>query len=49
MAKHTQTIRWLLPTKCFSVFDHFVALADELFEFVDHFVGLTHKGLKVTQ
>ena len=24
MVKHTQTIRWLLPTNCLSVFDHFV-------------------------
>ena len=27
MAKHTQTIRWLLPTNCLSVFDHFVGFA----------------------
>ena len=27
MVKHAQTIRWLLPTNCLSVFDHFVALA----------------------
>ena len=27
MIKHTQTIRWLLPTSCLSVFDHFVGLA----------------------
>ena len=27
MAKHTQTIRQLLPTNCLSVFDHFVGLA----------------------
>ena len=27
MAKHTQTIRWLLPANCLSVFDHFVELA----------------------
>ena len=27
MVKHTQTIRWLLPTNCLSVFDHFVELA----------------------
>ena len=27
MVKHTQTIRRLLPTNCFSVFDHFVGLA----------------------
>ena len=26
MAKHTQTIRRLLPTNCLSVFDHFVEL-----------------------
>ena len=26
MVKHTQTIRRLLPTKCLSVFDHFVGL-----------------------
>ena len=25
--KHTQTIRWMLPTNCLSVFDHFVELA----------------------
>ena len=24
--KHTQTITWLLPTNCLSVFDHFVGL-----------------------
>ena len=24
MVKHTQTIRWLLPTNWFNVFDHFV-------------------------
>ena len=29
MAKHTLTIRWLLPTNCWSVFDHFVGLALE--------------------
>ena len=27
MVKHTQTIRWLFPTNCLSVFDHFVGLA----------------------
>ena len=27
MAKHTQTIRRLLPTNCLSVFDHFEGLA----------------------
>ena len=27
MVKHTQTIRRLMPTNCFSVFDHFVGLA----------------------
>ena len=29
MVKHTQTktIRWLLPTNCLSVFDHFLGLA----------------------
>ena len=27
MIKHTQSIRGLLPTICFSVFDHFVGLA----------------------
>ena len=27
MVKHTQAIRWLLPTKCLSVLDHFVGLA----------------------
>ena len=27
MVKHTQTIRWLLPMNCLSVFDHFVGLA----------------------
>ena len=27
MVKHTQTIRWLLPANCLSVFDHFVELA----------------------
>ena len=27
MVKHTQTIRWLLPRNCLSVFDHFVKLA----------------------
>ena len=27
MVKHTQTILWLLPTNCLSVFDHFVGLA----------------------
>ena len=27
MVKHTQTIPWLLPTNCLSVFDHFVRLA----------------------
>ena len=26
MVKHTQTIRWLLPMNCFSVFDHSVVL-----------------------
>ena len=25
--KHTQAIRWLLPTNCLSVFDHFAELA----------------------
>ena len=29
MAKHTKTILRLLPTKCLSVFDHFVGLAHE--------------------
>ena len=27
MIKHTQAIRWLLPTNCLRVFDHFVELA----------------------
>ena len=27
MVKHTQTILWLLPTNCLSVFDNFVGLA----------------------
>ena len=27
MVKHPQRIRWLLPTNCLSVFDHFVRLA----------------------
>ena len=27
MVKHTQTFRRLLPTNCFSVFDHFAGLA----------------------
>ena len=27
MVKHTQTIRWLLPTNCLSGFDHFLGLA----------------------
>ena len=27
MVKHTKTIRWLLPTICLSMFDHFVWLA----------------------
>ena len=27
MVKHTQTIRWLLPTNCLSVVDHFAGLA----------------------
>ena len=27
MVKHTQTIRWLLPTNCLSMFDHLVGLA----------------------
>ena len=26
MVKHTPTIRWLLPTSCLSVFDHFMGL-----------------------
>ena len=26
IVKHTQTIRWLLPTNCLSVFEHFVGL-----------------------
>ena len=32
MVKHTQTIRWLLPTSCLSVFDHFVGLVLEVFK-----------------
>ena len=27
MVKHAQTIHWLLPSNCLSVFDHFVGLA----------------------
>ena len=27
MVKHTQTIRWLKPTNCLNVFDHFMGLA----------------------
>ena len=27
MVKETQTIRWLLRTNCWTVFDHFVRLA----------------------
>ena len=27
MVKHTQTNRWMLPTNCLSVFDHFVGCA----------------------
>ena len=27
MVKHTQTIRWSLPTNCLSVFDHLAGLA----------------------
>ena len=29
MVKHIQTSRPLLPTNCLSVFDHFVALAQD--------------------
>ena len=36
MVKLTQTIRWLLPMNCLSVFDHFVELA---------FKGLKWKGI----
>ena len=36
MVKHAQTIYWLFPTNCLSVFDHFAALA--LKELIwDHF------------
>ena len=41
MVKDTQTIRLLVPTNCFSVFDHIVP-------WFDHFVGLALKGLTVT-
>ena len=27
LVKHTQTVRWLLPTNCLNVFDYFVGLA----------------------
>ena len=36
MAKHTQTIRRLLPTNCFSVFDHFVGLALKVLKISDY-------------
>ena len=32
MIKHTQTIHWLLPINCLSVFDHFVGLALKYFK-----------------
>ena len=38
MVKHTQTIRWLLPTNCLILFDHFVGLVLK---------GLTNAFLKV--
>ena len=34
MIKHTQTIRWQLPTNCLSVFDNFVGLALKGLSFV---------------
>ena len=35
MVKHTQTIRWLLPTNCLSVSDHFVAFALKVLTIVE--------------
>ena len=40
VVKHTQTIRWLLPTNCFSVLGHFVELAFKGLDFRNGYVGL---------
>ena len=37
IVKHTQTIRWLLPTNCLSIFYHFVGLALKGLRDVSHF------------
>ena len=47
MIKHTQKIRWLLPTNCLSMFDHFVGLHD-LHKFADVIFGITQKPLYIT-
>ena len=49
MAKHTQTIRRLLPTNILSVFDYFVGLTilTILSVLAYYFVGLTLKRLKI--
>ena len=39
MVKHTQTIRWLLPTNCLSVFDHFEVLALKELKYVWFVLG----------
>ena len=42
MVEHTQTIRWLLPADCLSVFDHFVGLAFKGL----HVIVFVYNGIK---
>ena len=36
MVKQTQTIRWLLPTNCVGVFEHFMGLAIQGLIILEH-------------
>ena len=58
MVKQTQTIRWLLPTNCSSVFDHFpglalkgfnVTLENIIFEKVTHSHDIAQGNKKVDE
>ena len=51
MVQHTQTIRWLLPTNCLSVFDHFVGLPLEGFKLIklSFLVKVRFGGLYILQ
>ena len=48
MIKHTQIILWLLPTNCFSVFDHFERLALKGLRSLIDYISLMFAGIFTT-